>query len=165
MNTAYAYGGGDPNHTSTNPASGSDTAMTQAPAAPTFTKSFGSSSINQGDTIPVTFTISNSNPIPLTGLAFTDTLPSGLQIQNPNGLTNTCGAPGTASAPAGTGTISMSGGTVAAMSSCTVTVNITGIVPGDQTNPSVTLTSTEAGPAVSAPATVFVYPWWLWFFY
>jgi hypothetical protein len=135
--------------------------------SPTFTKTiatpFGAGSINQGDTTPVTFTISNPNSIALTGLSFTDPLPSGLWIQNPNGLTNTCG--GTVTAAPGTGTISLTGGTVSATSTCSVSVNVTGVASGDQTNPSVTLTSNEAPSVMSAPASVFVYAWWLWFFY
>jgi uncharacterized repeat protein (TIGR01451 family) len=136
-------------------------------AAPTFTKTiatpFEAGSINQGDTTPVTFTVSNPNSIPLTGLSFTDTLPSGLSIQNPNGLTNTCG--GTVTAVPGTSTISLTGGTVGSQSSCAISMNVTGVVQGDQTNPSITLTSSEAPAASSAPASVFVQAWWLWFFY
>jgi hypothetical protein len=65
----------------------------------------------------------------------------------------------------GTGTISLSSGTVAANSSCAVSVNVTGVEPGPQTNPGVTLTSNEAPSGMSASASVFVYPWWLVFFY
>jgi hypothetical protein len=134
---------------------------------PTFTKTiatpFGAGSINQGDTTAVAFTVSNPNSIALTGLSFTDPLPSGLWIQNPNGLSNTCG--GTVTAVPGTGTISLTGGAVSATSTCSISVNVTGVASGDQTNPSVTLTSNEAPSATSAPANVFVEPWWLWFFY
>jgi photosystem II stability/assembly factor-like uncharacterized protein len=79
-------------------------------APPSFTKTFGASSINQGDTVSVSFAISNPNSISLTGLAFTDSLPIGLSIQNSNGLTNSCG--GTVTAVPGTGTISLTAGTL-----------------------------------------------------
>jgi hypothetical protein len=124
---------------------------------------FGAGSINEGDTSVVSFTVSNPNSISLTGLSFADPLPTGLSIQNPNGLTNTCG--GTVTAVPGTGTISLTGGIVAATSTCAISVNVTGVASGDQTNPSVTLTSNEAPSATSAPASVFVDAWWLWFFY
>jgi hypothetical protein len=64
-------------------------------AALSFTKTittlFGMGSINQGNATPaVVFTVSKPDSIPVTGLGFTDARPSGLQIQGPNGLSNTC---------------------------------------------------------------------------
>jgi uncharacterized repeat protein (TIGR01451 family) len=133
---------------------------------PTFTKTIATPfgpDINLGDTTAVTFTISNPNGIALTGLSFTDPLPSGLLIQNPNALANTCG--GTVTAAPGTGTIILANGTVAASSSCTITVNVTGAAQGPQTNPAITLTSNEAPSAIAAAVGVYVDWWWLAFFY
>jgi uncharacterized repeat protein (TIGR01451 family) len=133
-------------------------------APPTFTKTFGADSINQGDTMSVSFALSNPNSISLTGLTFTDPLPIGLSIQNPNGLTSTC-IGGTVTAVPGTGTISLTAGNLGPRASCVISMDVTGIAEGDQTNASVTLTSNEAPSAASAPASVFVNASLLWFFY
>lgn len=143
--------------------------LTVTALPPTFTKTiatpFGAGSLNQGDTTTVSFTVANPNSIALTGLSFTDTLPTGLPIQNPNGLANSCG--GSITAVPGAGTISLVGGTVGPTASCTITLSVvvTDLAPGELTNPSVTLTSSEAASVMSAPVSVFVYAWWLWFFY
>jgi uncharacterized repeat protein (TIGR01451 family) len=79
----------------------------------------------------LTFVLSNKAPSASAqnGLAFTDTLPSGLVLANgttpPNALvgTNTCG--GTVTAQAGTNAISLAGGSVAAGVDCSFTVRVT----------------------------------------
>jgi uncharacterized repeat protein (TIGR01451 family) len=96
----------------------------------------------------VTFTFTNPNSTALTGVGFTDTLPAGLLVSSPNGLTSVSCTTGsstghTITATAGTSTISMSGATLAANSSCSFSVNIDGTVKGDYTNVSNAITSTE----------------------
>jgi uncharacterized repeat protein (TIGR01451 family) len=135
-------------------------------AVPTLTKTIGTplgeGVINEGDTVPITFTIANPNSIALTGLTFTDNLPEGFMVQTPNGLSNTCG--GTVTAMPSSAVISLTGGTVGAAASCTVIVQVIAVVQGVQTNVSVTLMSNEAGSAASSAVNVFIYPWWLIFF-
>src|SRR5258706_38478 len=61
-----------------------------APAPPTIAKSFGAGSIALNGTTTMDFVITNPNSgATLSGLSFTDTLPSGLTA--PNGTTTTCG--------------------------------------------------------------------------
>ena len=91
----------------------------------------------------------------LTGVAFTDTLPSGLKISTPNGLSNTCG--GTANATAGSGAVSLVGAPLAIGASCVVSVNVTGTAVGIQDN-SVLVSSTNTGPGNTAHAIVDVTP-------
>lgn len=122
-------------------------------APPTITKSFGAASIPLNVSTSLTFNITNSNTVALTGLAFTDSLPSGLVVATPNALTNTCG--GTATAVAGSSSISLTAGTVAASGSCTVSVNVTGTTPGQKNN-SVQVTATESGPGNTSNASITV---------
>jgi uncharacterized repeat protein (TIGR01451 family) len=124
--------------------------------APTIQKAFGAASIPLNGSTSLSFTITNPNTTTaLTGVAFSDTLPAGLVISTPNGLTGTCGA-GTITATAGTNAISLSGGTIAASGSCTFSINVTGTAAGLQTNTTGNVTSTEGGTGGTATASVKV---------
>jgi hypothetical protein len=87
--------------------------------------------IPRGGAALLTFVISNSvaSASAQSGLAFTDTLPSGLTLANgttpPSALvgTNTCG--GTVTAQAGTASIALAGGNVGAGADCSFTVRVT----------------------------------------
>ena len=117
---------------------------------PSFTKAFGAASIPLNTSTSLSFTITNPNSgTSLSGLGFTDTLPAGLVVATPNGLTGSCGG-GTITATAGSGSVSLSGAALAVSASCSFLVNVTGTTSGAQHN-SVTATSTEGG--VSSPAT------------
>jgi len=119
-----------------------------------FSKAFGSSSILVNTSTSLTFTISNGNSgTGFSGLAFSDSFPPGLVVATPNGLSNTCG--GTATAVAGSGSVSLSGGTLASSSSCTLVVNVTGPA-GGYTNTTGAITSNETGPGSTASATLTV---------
>ena len=123
---------------------------------PTITKAFGTSSIALNGSTSVTFTVTNPNAVAaLSGIAFTDTLPAGLVVSTPNGLTGTCGG-GTITAVAGSGTISLSGATLAAGLSCTFGVNVTGTTAGTKSNVTSAVTSTEGGTGESASANLLV---------
>ncbi|HEY2393857.1 MAG TPA: hypothetical protein VGK22_21970 [Candidatus Angelobacter sp.] len=124
--------------------------------APTISKAFGAASIPLNGSTSLSFTIQNSSTVAATGVAFSDTLPAGLVVATPNGLTGTCGA-GTITAVAGSGTISLSGGTIAASSSCTFSVNVTGTTAGAKANTTGAVSSTEGGTgATSNTATINV---------
>jgi hypothetical protein len=124
--------------------------------SPTLTKAFGASAFALGGTDTLTFDLNNPNAgSPLTGLAFTDTLPAGLLIATPNGLNGSCGG-GTITATAGTSLISLTGASLPALSSCTLSVNITATALGPTTNTTSTVTSNESNPGAAATADVFV---------
>src|SRR5262249_42721305 len=112
------------NVTSTNGGTGNTaTANLTVALAPTITKAFGAASIPLNGTTSLTFNITNPNTTAaLSGVAFTDNLPSGLVVAATPNLSNTCG--GTATAVGGSGSVSLSGGTLAANASCTVSVNV-----------------------------------------
>jgi hypothetical protein len=121
-------------------------------APPSITKTFSPVKILPGGLSTVTLQITNPNNfVGLTGVAFTDTLPGALVIATPNGLTSNCG--GTATATAGSGTISLTGGSISASNSCTVTAAVTG-PEGIYVN-SVQVTSTNGGTGNTAQATLY----------
>src|SRR5262249_603442 len=75
---------------------------------PLIIKAFGAASVPLNGSTSLTFTIQNNNTtVGLTGVGFSDTLPAGLVIATPNGLTGSCGG-GTITATAGTSVISLS---------------------------------------------------------
>jgi uncharacterized repeat protein (TIGR01451 family) len=123
---------------------------------PAFSKAFGAPSIGSGGTTSLTFTLTNpaANTVPLSGIAFTDTLPAGMTVASPNALTNTCNV--TPVAIAGSGSVSLSGGTLAIGATCTLAVNVTATAGGNYTNTTGTISSSEGGTGgtASAPLTV-----------
>jgi hypothetical protein len=123
---------------------------------PSIGKAFGSADIHLNGTTSLTFTITNpvANSIALTGVEFNDALPAGLVVATPNGLTNTCG--GTATAVAGSGSISLTGGTIPVNSNCTLTVNVTGTTAGVKSNTTGNVTSTNGGTGNIATASANV---------
>jgi uncharacterized repeat protein (TIGR01451 family) len=125
---------------------------------PAIAKAFNPTAIGVNGTSVLAFTITNpaANAVAQTGVAFTDTLPAGLVVATPNGLTNNCG--GTASATAGSGSISLTGGCVAAASSCTLSANVTGSANGTYNNTSGAVSSTNGGTGNTASATLTIAP-------
>ncbi|MFY9903878.1 MAG: glycosyl hydrolase 53 family protein [Terriglobales bacterium] len=127
-----------------------------AKSAPTIAKSFGATSVTLNGSISLSFNLSNPNAgASLSGIGFTDTLPSGLAVSTPNGLTGSCGG-GTITAAAGSNSVGLSGTTLAAAASCTFAVNVTGTTAGPQNNVTSAVTSTEAGNGGTASAQVTV---------
>ncbi len=123
---------------------------------PTFSKAFAATSIPVNGSTTLSFFISNPNPVPMTGISFTDILPAGLVISTPNGLVNGCG--GSITATAGSSTISLSAGMLAAApASCTIVISVTGTIPGSWTNTSGPISSAvpiESGGVASDSITV-----------
>lgn len=121
------------------------------PDPPTLAKTFSDVSICQGDYSELTFTFTNPNATSLTNVEFTDILPVGLEINDPNGTPTVSCTTGsstghTITAVAGTRTISMTGATLAANSSCSFTVYVKGTTAGSYTNTSGSISSLYTGP-------------------
>jgi len=131
-----------------NAVGGSQIAFDVATAAPaTITKSFNPAKIAPGGTSTLTLAITNPNAFAIAGVAFTDTYPAGVTTASPSNLTNTCGG----AAVATSGSVSLTGGTIAASSTCAVTVSVTS-TEGIRVN-SVTVTS-NFGTGNTATATL-----------
>src|SRR5579864_1328950 len=125
---------------------------------PTIAKAFGAATIPLNGTTSLTFTVSSTNQNQtLSGISFTDTLPNAapgtLVVATPNGLIHTCST--TPTAAAGSGTISLSGASLAPGASCTITVNVQGTVAGSANN-SVTVSDTTAGTGNTGTANLTV---------
>jgi arabinogalactan endo-1,4-beta-galactosidase len=125
---------------------------------PTIAKAFGTAGVNLGGSTILTFNLTNPNSsLSLSGVGFTDTLPIGLLVSSPTGLTGNCGG-GTITATAGANSISLAGAALTAGASCSFAVNVTGSVLGTQNNVTTAVTSTEAGMGGTASAQIVVVP-------
>jgi hypothetical protein len=125
---------------------------------PTITKAFGAATIPLNGTASLSFTIANPNTgTSLSGVGFSDTLPSGLVVSTPNGLTGSCDS-GTITAVAGSSSISLLGATLAGSGSCTFSINVTGTTAGPLNNVTSSVTSNEGGTGGTASASVTVEP-------
>lgn len=120
-------------------------------SAPTVAKSFSNSGFQVDGTNRLTITLTNPNTADITGVTFTDTFPASLFIAAIPNLASTCG--GTATAAAGTATLSLAGGTIPASGSCSLAVDVTATAVGTATNTlgANAITSTNANPAPAAP--------------
>lgn len=108
------------------------TATLTAVSPPNVSKLFSPNPIVVGSTAALTFTVSNPNQNDaLSGIAFSDTYPGGLV--NSSTASTTCSG-GTASAIVGGNAVSLSGASLAAGASCTVTVSVTSATAGSYSN-------------------------------
>ena len=128
------------------------------PAA--ITKSFGAVAIPVGGMTTVSFTLSNpaANPAPLTGIQFLDTLPAGLLVANPNGLTGSCAPIATITATPGGNSVGLGNLALNPGDSCSFSVNVAGMAEGMQTNTAGAVGSNEGGAGPAATAAIFVGP-------
>ncbi|MDM7325079.1 MAG: DUF3344 domain-containing protein [Thermus sp.] len=105
------------------------------PYPPGLSKAFNPATINPRDTSTLTLTLTNPNPYEATLTAdLVDTRPAGLAVADPPGTSTTCPG-GTVAANPGGNTLTLSAGAkIPAQGSCTVTVKVTALEPGDYTN-------------------------------
>jgi len=128
------------------------TAQLTVEPPPAFSKAFSPDTIPCGGLSTLTFTIDNTaSSLAVTDLAFTDTLPAGVVVATPSNTSDTCTC-GTLTAVAGSGTITYSGGVVAAEASCEIQVDVTSNVSDFHTNTTNDLTSSagNSGPATAS---------------
>ena len=136
---SYHNTSGDMTSSLGNSGTASDTLIVVGP--PTFNKVFAPNSISTGGISTLTLTIDNSNSaLAATSLSVTDNLPASLVVATPSNASTTC-LGGTLTAASGSGSITYSGGSVAAGGSCTVTLEVLSTISGNFTNTTGDLTS------------------------
>ena len=140
-------------------ACGGGSSGTQPPPTvipPSIAKAYGSGSLALNGTTTLTFSLSNPNAgLSLSGIGFTDTLPTGQTVATPNGLSGGCGS-GTITADAGSGSVILSAASLPASASCSLTVNVTSAASGNLNNTTSAVTSNEAGSGKTASARLLV---------
>jgi uncharacterized repeat protein (TIGR01451 family) len=142
---------------------GSNTAAAAATlqiATPQVSKVFAVSTVGANATTTMTVTLTNVTGAAITGVAFTDTYPLGLVNTNTTVINNTgCGGTATASVTAtNPGTLTFTGGTIAAGDSCDLVVNVQSATTGTYTNTIATgaVSSSIGTNAVGTSATLNV---------
>lgn len=115
-------------------------------------KSFSPATLDQGAVTTLSILIDNEcNVDNGEGVAFTDTLPDGIVIANPANVVNDCG--GSITADPGEAVITLTGGSITAGLSCTVSVNVTSAGFADYVN-GVIVSSSNLGTSDEAFAAV-----------
>jgi uncharacterized repeat protein (TIGR01451 family) len=119
------------------------------PLPPTISKAFAPNPVAVAATSVLTFTVTNANAsVALSGLSFTDTLPSGLTASN--GTTAVCGG---SLVITGNNLLTFTGGTRSGGASCAIPVTVTATTSGPHVNVSGFISSTEGGTNTGASGT------------
>ncbi len=139
--------------TDNTPSGNAAAANLQVLVRPTIAKAFTPSTVLVGESSTLSLVITNPNPVPLSALAFTDAFPAGLVVASTPNAVNGCG--GTFSAAAGATSIALSGGSLAANQSCTLSVAVGSAAAGDYSNTSGGVSSFATGTA-GAPSNTAV---------
>lgn len=130
------------------------TGFAQAQSPPTIVKSFSAATVGLNGSVTLTFTLTNPNPATdLTGVSFSDDMPAGLLIANPDSLGGTCDTSVVTLLPTN---ISLVGAVLLANTSCTLSIDVLATAAGDQMNTTGAITSVEGGTGGTATATVSV---------
>ncbi|QGX96759.1 autotransporter outer membrane beta-barrel domain-containing protein (plasmid) [Roseovarius faecimaris] len=119
----------------------------------TASMSFAPGTIEQFNTSVLSYTLTNAAQIAAGDVTLTDTLPADVTLASPASPANSCG--GSLSAADGGSSVSLTGGTVAAGGSCTVSVTVISGVVGDYPNSTETVSS-SLGTSAAASATLTV---------
>jgi uncharacterized repeat protein (TIGR01451 family) len=123
-------------------------------AAPTVTETFAPAQTPVGTNSVLTITLANATATAVTGVSFTDSYPSGLVNSASASGATTCG--GSLTAANNGASVALTGGTIPANGSCTVTVNVTSAAAASYTNSTGPVTSSNAVTATAASATLAV---------
>jgi hypothetical protein len=123
---------------------------------PHLSKFFAAASVPVDSPTELTFLILNVNGTALTGIGFTDTLPTDMVVSTPNGLSGSCGG-GTITATAGSDSISLAGASLPLLDDCVFSVDVTLLDVGSYTNTTSEVTSNQ-GDGSPASASIKAVP-------
>jgi uncharacterized repeat protein (TIGR01451 family) len=117
---------------------------------PSITKAFADSTVPLDQDVTLTFTVANfNNTVTLTGVSFTDTMPSGLTV-----ISTTAGCGGTVSHTSTS--VTLTGGVIPPDSACLIEAAIEGTAAGEQVNTTGNVTSSNGGIGDTATASITV---------
>ncbi|MGH8174198.1 MAG: beta strand repeat-containing protein, partial [Rhodanobacteraceae bacterium] len=127
---------------------------------PSVVKTFTPATVGSGIPSLLRITITNNAAVAISGVAISDTFPTTpgqMRITAPaSGVSNTCG--GTFTAANNQTSLALTGGSIAAGASCSITVNVVATTVGNYVNTTgnVTATQTPSGPTATATLAVGV---------
>ena len=116
----------------------------------TISKAFSPTTVQVNTVASIGLTITNPNPLALTGLAFVDTFPSGLIIAASPAAFNSCG--GSLGATAGGSVIALSGAAIATGGSCVISVPVSASAAGTYINVAGAPVSDQSSQGVASNA-------------
>jgi uncharacterized repeat protein (TIGR01451 family) len=124
---------------------------------PTIRKAFANPQVMTGSTTTLTFTLTNPNSsAALSGVQFSDTFPAGLVVASPLSVTDNCG--GTFTASAGASSVGLTGGSIPASSSCTISVAVEPTTSGTKSNITGAVSSANGGGGTTSnTASIFAF--------
>jgi uncharacterized repeat protein (TIGR01451 family) len=165
VNNFTSFLGGNPSIVVRNPVAASASLNALSSLGIGVNKSISPNSITGGSTANMTIVLSNnSSAATLTGIGFTDNMPSGMLVSTQPDLVNTCGRLVTYNnPPTGNSTLTLVDGTLAPSASCTISIRISSSIAGNLTNtiPAKTISSREGAlnsSAASASITFLPFP-------
>ncbi len=156
-------GGVSGGFTNSKPVTGTVTTVNTV-SLPTLSKSFGKSPIWAGEVTTLTLGIKNNDAnVTLTGVSLIDNLPTNVMLANAiTSLTN-CGAgatlteaDGTTALSAGSTSVMLNGGSIAAGATCTIVVHVTSDTQGSYPNTTGAFSMDQPGTPASKSATLNV---------
>ncbi len=126
-----------------------------APLPPVLTEDASATPVTINVTTNLTFSVTNPNGgNSLSGVAFTQTMPSGVQVASTG--SKTCGGSGTVTYNSGSGTIDVSGISLSPGQQCLFQIPIKGTTGGPHTLTSGAITATESGAGGTASTVLSV---------
>jgi hypothetical protein len=137
------------------------TALAATTLPPTITSAFTPNLIGVGDTDATALSVTITNPnatATLSSISFTDTLPAGLTVDDPNGENGTCGSTGVITAAPGSQTFSLSAGSLKGATTCTLSISLIAGQVGTLSNDTGPVSSSAGASSAGDTETLTVLP-------